>query len=166
MAKMKSKNGVESVSFLGVAYYASSEGVFEVPEVAVNDLMSHGFEIVEETAPAAEATTDGGTQSTADSSGGKVVMPLADALAQLDPANDEHWTQVGKPKMGAINEISGGKYKLDDVNAIAPDLTREAAAAAKAAAAEGQGTEGTADGNGEGSTGNESAETLNPDAAA
>lgn len=58
---------------------------------------------------------------------------LAAVLAQLDPDNDDHWTQQGKPALAAVEAAYGSSaITRADVEAAAPGLTREAAKAAKA----------------------------------
>ncbi len=55
-------------------------------------------------------------------------MDIKEALSQLDPLNDDHWTSDGAPRMDAIEAIVGDKSitRKDVVNA-APDFTREKA---------------------------------------
>lgn len=55
-------------------------------------------------------------------------MPLASALAALDPADDTHWTAAGKPSVAAVSDIAGAPVTRADIDAAAPDLTREAPA--------------------------------------
>ncbi len=55
---------------------------------------------------------------------------LDEALAGLDPKNDEHWTSDGAPRLDHLSGIVGEKVKRDQVLAAAPTLTREAAAEA------------------------------------
>lgn len=62
-----------------------------------------------------------------------MTMPLEAALAQLDPANDTHWTAEGLPAMAVLADLVGGPVKREDVKAVAPDLTRETAASPTAA---------------------------------
>lgn len=55
-------------------------------------------------------------------------MNLDQALAHLDPANDEHWTADGLPRMDVVAEISGNAgLKRKDVTNAAPELTRSTA---------------------------------------
>lgn len=53
---------------------------------------------------------------------------ILDALSQLDPLDDDHWTSDGAPRMDAIEAIVGDKSitRKDIVNA-APDFNREKA---------------------------------------
>lgn len=53
---------------------------------------------------------------------------ILEALSQLDPLNDDHWTTDGAPRMDAIEAIVGDKSitRKDIVNA-APDFNREKA---------------------------------------
>lgn len=54
--------------------------------------------------------------------------PLAKALTQLNPTDDEHWTADGKPKMSAIEAIMGrSDVTRAQVEAAAPGFNREAA---------------------------------------
>lgn len=51
---------------------------------------------------------------------------LAEALASLDPANDDHWTADGKPRMEVLEDLTGGNLTRADVDG-ASELTRETA---------------------------------------
>lgn len=59
-------------------------------------------------------------------------VTLRDALLMLDPANDDHWTAGGLPRMEVLEDFTGGNLTRDEVTALAPDLTRASAAAALA----------------------------------
>lgn len=51
------------------------------------------------------------------------------ALSQLDPKNDEHWTQAGLPSVEAVRSLSGDdEVSRGDIQNLAPKLTREEAA--------------------------------------
>ena len=53
---------------------------------------------------------------------------LAKAVMSLDPNNDEHWTQTGKPAMSAIEMAYGSSgITRAQVEAAAPGFTREVA---------------------------------------
>lgn len=52
---------------------------------------------------------------------------VAAAVAQLDPENDDHWTQNGEPKVDAVEAIVGGKVSRADIEAAAPDAKRPTA---------------------------------------
>ncbi len=54
-------------------------------------------------------------------------MPIASALSALDPADDTHWTASGKPSVAAVSDIVGAPVTRADIDAAAPDLTRDAA---------------------------------------
>ncbi|QTH19784.1 hypothetical protein HRJ34_15575 [Rhizorhabdus wittichii] len=54
------------------------------------------------------------------------------ALELLDPTKDEDWTAAGLPAVDAVATLAGGKVTRDQIKALAPDLTREAAKAALA----------------------------------
>jgi hypothetical protein len=48
------------------------------------------------------------------------------ALAKLDPANPDHWTNDGAPRMGAVEELVGTKsVTRADVAKAAPNFSRE-----------------------------------------
>lgn len=65
-------------------------------------------------------------------------MTLAEAIAALDPANDDHWTADGLPRMDAIMELTGDpSITRKHVTDAAPQLTRSNAAAAVPAEGEG-----------------------------
>lgn len=50
---------------------------------------------------------------------------LARAVANLDPTNDEHWTQDGRPAMTAVERFYGSAdITRKDVEAAAPGVTR------------------------------------------
>ncbi len=56
---------------------------------------------------------------------------IRNALAQLDPSNDEHWTKGGHPAMAAVQALAADESITRAMIAtVAPDLTRETAAAA------------------------------------
>ena len=51
---------------------------------------------------------------------------VKEILDKLDPANDNHWTTDGQPKLEIIRLLSGdAKVSREQVVAIAPTLTRE-----------------------------------------
>lgn len=53
---------------------------------------------------------------------------LRNALNQLDPENDEHWTKLGKPAIAALEPIYGsGGFTREDVEAALPDFSRDIA---------------------------------------
>lgn len=45
-------------------------------------------------------------------------VSLQDAVADLDNANDEHWTQGGKPSLEHLAKVTGGEVKRADVDAL------------------------------------------------
>lgn len=54
--------------------------------------------------------------------------PIAAALSKLDPADDEHWTADGKPKMTALEAIMGrSDITRAQVDAAVPGFNREKA---------------------------------------
>lgn len=46
------------------------------------------------------------------------------ALAKLDPANDEHWTTDGLPRLDAIEALVGSAVARKDITNAAPEFTR------------------------------------------
>lgn len=58
-------------------------------------------------------------------------MKINEALARLDPDNDEHWTADGLPRMDAIVDLLGGDTSVTRkaVTDASPGLTREVAKA-------------------------------------
>lgn len=59
-------------------------------------------------------------------------LSLAESIGQLDPENDDHWTQAGKPAIPAVENLFGKKIKRDDVEAAAPGFDRAIAQQANA----------------------------------
>ena len=51
-------------------------------------------------------------------------MPLASALAALDPAKDSDWTVGGKPDIAAVSALVGVTVTRAEIDAVAPDLKR------------------------------------------
>ena len=49
-------------------------------------------------------------------------MTLAAALAALDVANDDHWTQEGLPRLDVLKELTGKSVARSD---LSPAFTRE-----------------------------------------
>lgn len=60
---------------------------------------------------------------------------IADALAQLDPDNDKHWTSDGQPAVKAVEELLAASTNRDAITKAAPELTRDAAREARASRA-------------------------------
>lgn len=56
-------------------------------------------------------------------------MELINALRQLDPANDEHWTANGAPALEPVRTTLGRVVQRKEVTTAAPDLTRDTFAA-------------------------------------
>lgn len=53
---------------------------------------------------------------------------IQEALKQLDPANDDHWTADGLPRMDAVEKLVGSSdITREDVTNAAPDFTRDTA---------------------------------------
>jgi len=53
---------------------------------------------------------------------------IAEAISQLDPENDDHWTEAGLPAMAAVEDLVGTKdIKRADVGAAMPDWDRDKA---------------------------------------
>ncbi len=62
-------------------------------------------------------------------------MNIHQALTQLDPANDEHWTSDGMPRMDVVQGLTEDpKLTRKAVTDAAPDFNREMAIAAAASA--------------------------------
>ena len=59
----------------------------------------------------------------AESSSGK--LSLADAVASLDDANNDHWTDGGKPDLKALAALTGGAVTRADVDALSPARMRK-----------------------------------------
>lgn len=56
---------------------------------------------------------------------------ITDALAKLDPANPNHWTDDGLPRMDTVKILSGDpSLTREQVTTAAPEFNREAALAA------------------------------------
>ena len=56
-------------------------------------------------------------------------MSIQTALELLDPANDEHWTADGLPRVDVVAELLGdSNVKRSDITDAAPNFTRESAA--------------------------------------
>lgn len=53
-------------------------------------------------------------------------MELMQALKQLDPNNDEHWTADGLPRVDVVTALLGKTVGRQDITNAAPELTREA----------------------------------------
>jgi type II secretory pathway pseudopilin PulG len=85
-------------------------------------------------APASEQAKAAETGSTT-ANDAKVVEPakptLGEAIAQLDPAEDMHWTSNNLPSTDALEAITGGKVSRADVEAVASGYTRAKAKAAR-----------------------------------
>lgn len=52
-------------------------------------------------------------------------MNLKEALASLDPSNDEHWTKEGLPILAVLANLIGTDVSRADVTAIAPAFNRQ-----------------------------------------
>lgn len=61
-----------------------------------------------------------------------MAMKLSEALAQLDPKNDEHWTDDGLPAVEAVQTLYGKEVNRATITRSAPQLTRTSAEAATA----------------------------------
>jgi len=51
-------------------------------------------------------------------------MNLNEALAKLDPANDEHWTAEGLPRTDALAKLLGRTISRKEISEAAPELSR------------------------------------------
>lgn len=54
---------------------------------------------------------------------------LAGAINGLDHANNDHWTEGGKPNLKALEQTLGFKVSREQVDTIAPNARRELPAA-------------------------------------
>ncbi len=52
-------------------------------------------------------------------------MDLIEALALLEQANDEHWTQDGSPRLDVLKELVGSTVTRADINEAAKGFSRE-----------------------------------------
>lgn len=55
-------------------------------------------------------------------------MTLAEAVAALDDANPDHWTQAGLPAIAAVEAIYGDNVARADLDALDPPRLRKPAA--------------------------------------
>jgi hypothetical protein len=46
------------------------------------------------------------------------------ALSKLDPSNDSHWTEDGKPDLQAVRQRMGSYVPRNILNAVAPNMVR------------------------------------------
>jgi hypothetical protein len=53
-------------------------------------------------------------------------MKLTEAIAQLDHAQDAHWTEDGMPSVEAVAAIYGKEVTREQITKAAPDLVRKA----------------------------------------
>jgi hypothetical protein len=59
---------------------------------------------------------------------GDQAVAINNALDQLDPENNDHWTKDDKPKMSVIEDIIGDKsITRGDVEAVRPGFSRDSA---------------------------------------
>lgn len=66
-------------------------------------------------------------------------MSIAEALAQLDPENDEHWTSDGLPRIDVVQKVAGlKKLSRQEITDADPNFTRETAGKEAAAETEGE----------------------------
>lgn len=102
------------------------------PEQAVSSNVQPNGEGADTDQPASD-----GEESTDPEAGESGVLPNGDghapelnerlqrAVMSLDPNNDEHWTQTGKPAMTAIEKLYGATdVTRNDVEAVAPNFNR------------------------------------------
>lgn len=54
---------------------------------------------------------------------------IVEALRQLDPANDTHWNDSGLPSLDEMSKLLGRRVQRSELNATAPELTRDTFAA-------------------------------------
>ena len=84
-------------------------------------------------------STDDGTPADAGGSGGSELSSPRDgqedsgsdnevvrqAIAGLDPNDDQNWTRTGKPSIQAVSEASGIEVTRAELNSVAGDLNRD-----------------------------------------
>jgi len=101
------------------------------PGGAENDAGGAGEPTPEPTDPdegVSDAEPELGTAEPGRPGEGDGQSPIAKALSQLDPEDDEAWTADGKPKMSAIEAAMGrSDVTRSQVDAAAPGFDREAA---------------------------------------
>lgn len=51
-------------------------------------------------------------------------MNINEALSQLDPTNDDHWTNDGLPRLDAVSELTGSQVKRAEVTNANPTFSR------------------------------------------
>lgn len=72
--------------------------------------------------------TETGTEGSMANGDGYSNPRLHQAIMSLDPNNNGHWTQSGKPAIAALEAILGvGNITRKDVELVAPDFDRETA---------------------------------------
>lgn len=54
---------------------------------------------------------------------------IKEGLGRLNPFDDAHWTQTGKPDVGVLGDMLGDKVTRAEVNEAAPEFDRETARA-------------------------------------
>ena len=54
-------------------------------------------------------------------------MNIQEALRNLDPLNDDHWTSNGDPRIDAVKSFLGSSVTREEIVAAAPDFNREKA---------------------------------------
>lgn len=70
------------------------------------------------------------------------VEKIREAVALLEPATPEHWTQGGKPSVETVRELTGDpSVTRADIDAACPDAKRDAPAKAETNNGEGDGTD-------------------------
>jgi hypothetical protein len=50
---------------------------------------------------------------------------IVEALRQLDPQNTTHWNDSGQPSLDEVSKLLGRRVQRSELNATAPDLTRD-----------------------------------------
>lgn len=78
---------------------------------------------------AGTSTTDTAQDSPNGAPGSK--PSIAEAIGQLDPENDAHWTSNNLPSLDHLGELVGKKVARGEVDAVAEGYTRAKARAAK-----------------------------------
>lgn len=72
-----------------------------------------------------------GNSDNSNADGAAVKLTLGEAIGQLDPEADTHWTSNNLPSLDILSELIGKKVGRADVEAVAEGYTRAKARAAK-----------------------------------
>lgn len=76
---------------------------------------------------AAKFDHDGNGSAGGSMPGSSQPMTLAEAVASLDDANDDHWTQAGHPDIATLKTLTGGDVTRAQVDQLPAEQKRERA---------------------------------------